>query len=64
MSASTAARFGLTEVGCVVAVDIEDHVALGVGYDGVGVCWDVVEEMVGALHGVLGGRCLSRGKGA
>ncbi len=37
-------------------MDLKNHVALGVGKDGIGMSCDVVKKVVSALHGVLG-RC-------
>ena len=44
----------LAEVGCIT-VDSEDHVALFVGEDGIGVCCHVIEEPLDEVKSVGGG---------
>ncbi len=63
MAPIATAHFGFTEMGCA-AVDAKDHIALGVSEDGVGVRWDVVKKVTGALHCVFSGSGLGGGKGA
>ncbi len=54
MFASTAARFGFAQIGCIT-VHYKHHVTLLVHYDGVLVCYRVVKELLASCHGVLGG---------
>ncbi len=63
MASGVTLRFGFAEVGCV-AVAAKNHIALGIGEDGVRMGCNIVEEMLSILHGVLGGGGLGRGKGA
>ena len=50
-----------TEVGCV-AVDAKDHAAFGVREDGIRMGGDIVQEVMGLLHGVFGGCGLDGGE--
>ncbi len=61
MSASAALSFWFAEVRCV-AVDAKDHVALGVREDGIRMGGNVVQEVMGLLHGVFGGCGLGGGE--
>ncbi len=63
MSTGLATSIGLREVGCIT-VCCEDHVTCLVGYDGIGMCRRVVQELFYLDHCVLGGICLLGGNGA
>ena len=54
MAASAAAHFWFAEIGCVT-VDAEYHVTFGIREDGIGMGGDIVEEVMGSLHGVVSG---------
>ncbi len=36
-------------------MNTKDHVALGIGEDGVGIGWHIIEEVTCLSHGVFGG---------
>ncbi len=52
VSAGAAPSFRFAEIGCV-AVDVKDHVAFGVREDGIRMGGNVVQEVMGSLHGVF-----------
>ncbi len=63
MSSCLTASIGLQEEGCIT-VCCEDHVTCLVGYDGIGMCERIVQEMFDLDHCVLGGIRLLGGNGA
>ncbi len=54
VSAGAAPSFWFSEIGCV-AVDAKDHVAFGIREDGIRMGGNIVQEVMGSLHGVFGG---------
>jgi len=61
VSAGAALSFWITKIGCVT-VDAKDHVAFGVGEDGIRMGGNVVKEVMGSLHGVFSGCGLGGGE--
>ena len=63
VSAGVALSCWFVEIGCITA-NAKDHVAFGVGENGVRKGGDIVKEVMGSLHGVLSGCGLGGGKRA